>query len=210
ELYRQARRSSARARDRVVEALEDSDALLRHVAGVLVAQHYPTDLPTKNIREMLKTLIKAYTLPKKLLSIIHESARLSEKRNVRESKLDAMSDRVDAAMHDHKRRHPPLRISLEYTQVTTTRDDCNDLGQDIALSLARLPAGSAGFAIAPLLKLWRQTMQFYEAALAAIALSFPPTAAKVTASRLNATQRAVLHALTEDESIWTCCGDTAP
>ena len=57
---------------------------------------------------------------------------------------------------------------------------------------------------------WRQHTQFYEAALAAIALSLPPTAAKMAASRLSATQRAVLHALAEDGPIWTFCGDTAP
>ena len=209
ELYRQARRNPARARDRLAEALKDPDALLRHVAGVLVAQHYPTDLPKQTIREMLNTLIRECTPRADLPPIIHEYARLSE-GNLPESELDAIFTRVQAAMDEYQQRNPPSPISLEYTQVTTTKDDCNDLGQDIALALARLPASSANFAIPPLLKLWRQARQFYEAALAAIALSFPPTAAKVAASRLSAIQRAVLHALTEDVSIWTFCGDTAP
>ena len=210
ELYRQARRNPARARDRLVEALKDPDALLRHVAGVLVARHYPTDLPKQAIREMLKTLIRECTPRADLPPIIHEYARLSEEGNLPESELEAISARVQAAMDEYQQRHPPSQIGQEYTEVTTTKDDCNDLGQDIALALARLPAGSASFAIPPLLELWRQGRQFYEAALAAIALSFPPTAAKVAASRLSATHRAVLHALTEDAPIWTFCGDMAP
>ena len=210
ELYRQARRNPARARDRLVDALKHPDTLLRHVAGVLVAQHYPTDLPKPTIREMLKTLIREYTPRADLPPIIHEYARLSDEGNLPESELAAMATRVQAAMDEHQQRNLPSQISQEYTQVTTTKDDCNDLGQDIALALARLPAGSASFAIPPLLGLWRQGRQFYEAALAAIALSFPPTAAKVAESGLSATQRAVLHALTEDASIWTFCGDTAP
>jgi hypothetical protein len=188
--------------------MKDPDALLRHVAGVLVAQHYPTDLPKQTVREMLKTLIKEYTLRENLPPILHEYARLPD--GVPESELDALAARVQAAMDEYHQRNPPSQISLEYTKVTTTKDDCNDLGQDIALALARLPAGSASFAIPPLLELWRQNTQFYEAALAAIALSFPPTAVKMAASRLSATERAVLHALTEDASIWTGCGDTAP
>src|SRR5438105_8935096 len=78
ELYRKARKNPARARDRLVEALKDPDALFRHVAGVLVAQHYPTDLPKQTIREMLKTLIREYTPRADLPPIIHEYARLPD------------------------------------------------------------------------------------------------------------------------------------
>jgi hypothetical protein len=180
------------------------------VAGVLVAQHYPTDLPKQTVRELLKTLIREDTLREDLPPIVHEYARLSDERNLPDSELDALAARVQAAMDGYHQRNPPSQISQEYTLVTTTKDDCNDLGQDIALALARRPAGSASFAIPTLLKLWRQGRAFYEAALAAIALSFPPTAARMAASRLSATQRAVLHALTEDADLWTFCGDTAP
>jgi hypothetical protein len=178
------------------------------VAGILVAHHFPTELPKPIIREMLKTVVRQWTFGKKLSAMLKEYARLSDEGKLPESELDAISDRVMAALDEYKLRNPPSQLSQEYTKVTTTRDDCNDLGQDIAIALARLPAGSADFAIEPLVKLWRQAPEFYEAALAAIALSFPPTAAKMAARRLSATQRAVLHALTEEEAIWTSCGDT--
>lgn len=147
ELYRQARKNPAKARDRLVQALKDPDALLRHVAGVLVAQHYPADLPKQTVREMLKTLVKQWTFGKKLSTMLREYARLSDEGNLPESELDAMSDRVQAALDEHKRRNPPSPLSLEYTKVTMTKDDCHDLGQDIAIALGRLPAGSADFAV---------------------------------------------------------------
>jgi hypothetical protein len=208
ELYRLARRNPAKARDRLVAALKDSDVLLRHVAGVLVAQHYPTDLPKQAIREMLNTLLREWAPREDLPPIIHEYARLPD--DVPEAELEAMAARVQAALAEHQQRNPESPMALEYTEVTATKDDCNELGQDIALALAQLPAGSANFAIPRLLKLWRQNPEFYEVALAAVALAFPPTAAKTAASRLSATQRTVLQTLTEHASIWTYCGDAAP
>jgi hypothetical protein len=193
-----------------VDALADTDTLLRHVAGVLLAQHHPTDVPEPTIRELLGTLIREWTPPGELPAIVHEYARHSDEGKLPDSEMEALGARVAAAMAEYHRRHPPSQLSQEYTEVTATKDDCHDLGQDIAYALARLPVGSAGFAVLPLLGLWRQQRSFYEAVLAAIALSFPPSAAKVPASRLSKAQRAVLEALTEDEPVWTCCGDTAP
>ena len=117
ELYRQARRNPARARDRLVEALKDPDALLRHVAGVLVAQHYPSDLPKQTIREMLKTLVREYTPRADLPPIVHEYARLPD--NLSESELAAISARVQAALDEYQQRNPPSQIGQEYTEVTT-------------------------------------------------------------------------------------------
>src|SRR5437660_11341616 len=91
ELYRQARRNPARARDRLVEALKDPDALLRHVAGVLVAQHDHTDLPKQTIREMLNTLIREYSRRADVPPILHEYDRLSDDGNLPDSEVDALA-----------------------------------------------------------------------------------------------------------------------
>jgi hypothetical protein len=175
---------------------------------MLVARHFPTDLPKASIREMLKTLMKEYTHRAELPPIVQEYARLSDQAG--ESELQEMAARLEDAMAKHQRRNPPSKLSQEYAKVTMTVDDCNDLGQDIAIAFAYLPAGSADFAVMPLLRLWAQGKAFYEVALAAIALSFPLAPGSTPASRLSATQRAVLQALTEDDPIWTCCGDTGP
>lgn len=98
-------------------------------------------------------------------------------------------------------------ITREYAAATGV--DCWDLGQHIAVALASLPAGSADFAVSELLDLWQRDRQFYEAALAAIALSFPESD-RLPASAVNESQRAVLVALVRDDAVWTCCGDTSP
>jgi hypothetical protein len=98
-------------------------------------------------------------------------------------------------------------IAREYAAATD--EDCWDLGQHIALALARLPVGSADFAVSELVSLWQRDRQFYEAALAAIALSFPE-ADHFAATAVSESQRAVLVALVRDEAVWTCCGDTSP
>jgi hypothetical protein len=100
-------------------------------------------------------------------------------------------------------------LTPEYAAATDDGEDCRDLGQDIALALARLPAGSADFAVPELIALWQRDRQFYEAVLAAVALSFPEGGRPV-ASALSELQRAVLGALLGDEPVWTCCMVTAP
>jgi hypothetical protein len=108
-------------------------------------------------------------------------------------------------------RRVPDKSSLaaDYTVVTDDGEDCWELSQHITMALARLPAGSADFAVPELVALWQRDRQFYEAVLAAIALSFPEGGRPV-ASTLSNSQRTVLAALTDDEAIWTFCGDTAP
>lgn len=100
-------------------------------------------------------------------------------------------------------------LDREYANATATDEDYRDLEQDLALALAALPAGSADYAILPLIAFWQSRRQFYEAALAALALAFGPSGAR-TAARLTPLQRSVLTALTENDPIWTCCGDTVP
>jgi hypothetical protein len=92
-----------------VEALKDPDALLRHVAGILVAQHYPTELPKQTIREMLKTLVREWTPGADLPPIFYEYARLPD--NLSESELDAIFARVQAAMAEYQQRNPPLQLA---------------------------------------------------------------------------------------------------
>jgi hypothetical protein len=58
--------------------------------------------------------------------------------------------------------------------------------------------------------LWNQDRQFYEAALAAIALAFAPAPTAHPAEKLTDDQRQLLQALLQDEPIWSCCGDIAP
>lgn len=86
----------------------------------------------------------------------------------------------------------------------------NDLGQDIALALARVPAGRADSAVPVLLEAWQESPSFYEAALAAIALAFPKTEAAFARDQLRPVQVRVLRGLLSDEAIWKYCGDTAP
>jgi hypothetical protein len=107
------------------------------------------------------------------------------------------------------RKSDPTPLTSEYIQATDDGEDCWELGQHIVLALARLPAGSAEFAVPELVALWQRDRQFYEAVLAAVALAFS-AGGRPTASALNASQRAVLHALVGDEAVWTFCGDTAP
>jgi len=109
----------------------------------------------------------------------------------------------------------PFRLSHEppiyaaYAEATTTEDDSCDLGQDLALALAKLPVGSADSAIPAIIALWKNDRQFYEAALAAIALTFAE-GRKPIASQLSDVQREVLEALLGDMTIWDYCGDTEP
>ncbi|QEL20927.1 hypothetical protein [Limnoglobus roseus] len=97
----------------------------------------------------------------------------------------------------------------EYTRATDDGEDCWDLGQHIALALARLPAGSGDFAVPELVALWQRDRQFYEVALAAVSLSFPE-GGRPTASALSELQQSVLVALTGDDAVWTFCMPTAP
>lgn len=99
-------------------------------------------------------------------------------------------------------------LTPEYAAATDDGEDCWDLGQHIALALACLPAGSADYAVPELVALWRRDRQFYEAVLAAVALSFPEVGC-LFAATLSESQRTVLVALTEDEPVWTCCMVTA-
>lgn len=100
-------------------------------------------------------------------------------------------------------------FTAEYAEATDDGEVCWDLGQHIALALARLPAGSADFAVPELVVLWQRDRQFYEAGLAALALTFPERDLP-TAAALSGLQRTVLHALVSDDAVWTFCGDTAP
>src|SRR5262249_40332772 len=76
----------------------------------------------------------------------------------------------------------------EYAAASDDGEDCWDLAQHIALALARLPAGSADFAVPELVALWQQDRQFYEVALAAVALAFPKGGSPA-ASALSELQR---------------------
>jgi hypothetical protein len=100
-------------------------------------------------------------------------------------------------------------LTAEYVDASDDGEDCWDLGQHIALALARLPTGSADWAVPVLVSLWQRDRQFYEAALAAISLSFPE-GGHHTASALSELQRTVLVALTGDDAVWGCCMTTAP
>jgi hypothetical protein len=116
----------------------------------------------------------------------------------------SVRDVADALLHGRD-----ADLDEAYAEATATEDDVRDLEQELALALAALPAGWADFAILPLIELWRRDRQFYEAALAAIALAFGPSDVP-RADGLSAPQRHVLVALSEDESIWNCCGDAGP
>jgi len=99
-------------------------------------------------------------------------------------------------------------LTPEYAAATDDGENCWDLGQHIALALARLPVGSADFAVPKLVALWERDRQFYEAVLAAIALTFAE-GDRPRASALSPPQRAVLAAMVEDEPVWDCCVATA-
>jgi hypothetical protein len=111
---------------------------------------------------------------------------------------------LDTLLVERRRLHSEPPIYREYFEVTATDDDVHDLGQDLAQAIAELPAGF------PLVELWRQDRQFYDVALATIALAFAPTEFARSSPELTETQRRVLAALLEDEPIWSLCGDTAP
>ncbi|MDB5384908.1 MAG: hypothetical protein JWM11_554 [Planctomycetaceae bacterium] len=98
-------------------------------------------------------------------------------------------------------------LTTEYAAATDDGEACWDLGQHIALSLACVPPGSADFAVPELISLWQRDRQFYEAVLAAVALTFPD-GGRPLATALTELQSRVLIALTEDEAIWTFCRDT--
>jgi hypothetical protein len=166
-LYRNAVADPAIALPQLRRALADSDDLVRHIAAVRLALHYPMEIPEATTRELLNTL----------LQVSRTSGRLS--------------------------------LGAGYAEATEDSEDCGDLGQDIVLALARLPAGSADFAIPELVALWQRDRQFYEAVLAAVALAFPEGGSPA-ASALNQLQRALLQALVGDNAVWTYCGDPAP
>lgn len=167
DLFLKVEEDPSTARAALLQAVLDSDSLVRHVAAVQLACHYPELVPEPIVREMVGTLVG-------------EARWLDDEP----------------------------AISREYTEATVTEDDCHDLGQDIALALACLPTGF-DFAAVSLVHLWQGERQFYEAALAALALSFPPDGHPI-AAELNDTQRSVLLALVADIAIWTYCGDTVP
>jgi hypothetical protein len=100
-------------------------------------------------------------------------------------------------------------LTPEYAEATDDGEYCWDLGQHIALALAQLPTGSADFAVPELVGLWKRDRQFYEAVLAAVALSFPEGGRPVAVD-LSESQRAVLAVIADDEPLWSCCGDTVP
>jgi hypothetical protein len=56
ELFRNSGTSAQGVRERLLDALSDSSALVRHVAAIRLADGWPTDLPEKAIRELLDTL----------------------------------------------------------------------------------------------------------------------------------------------------------
>ena len=169
ELFREASGNPAAARAALLQGLSDSDVLVRHVAAVQLAKHFPVQVPEPAIREMVETL-------------------LGEPRRLQ--------------------GEPP--IYREYSEATVSEESCHDLGQDLALALARLPAGSADFAVPALVALWQGDRQFYEAVLAAICLAFPERGDRPPASALSDVQQGVLQALLEDAAVWLFCGDTAP
>jgi hypothetical protein len=117
---------------------------------------------------------------------------------------------VQMLLGERRRLEEEPPIYQEYSEATATAEDVHDLGQDLALALAELPAGSADFAIRPLVDLWQQDVQFYEAILAAIALAFAPIEIARPAQQLTEDQRYLVRALANDQAVWTCCGDTAP
>src|SRR5438132_970380 len=57
---------------------------------------------------------------------------------------------LDTLLGGPDRRRGESPISREYAEATASEADCHDLGQDLALALACLPAGSADFALRPL------------------------------------------------------------
>jgi hypothetical protein len=166
-LYRAAAADPVTALPQLRRGVADPDDLVRHVAGIQLALHHPSELPESVTRELLNTLLR----------------------------VSRVSDRSP--------------LTAEYTQATDDGEDCWDLGQHIALALARLPTGSAEFAVPELVALWQRDRQFYEAVLAAVAIAFPEGGSPAV-SALSVSQRVVLLALVGDDAVWTLCGDTAP
>jgi hypothetical protein len=100
-------------------------------------------------------------------------------------------------------------VARAFEEVAATEDDCPNLQQELVLALGRLPAGSADFAVPQLVGLWSRDRSFYEAALAAVCLSFPTRATtSVAAHDLTPMQAGVLDAVVGDRSMWEACGDT--
>src|SRR5262245_40420714 len=120
-LYREATADPGAALPQLRRGAADADDLVRHVAGVQLALHNPSEVQESVTRELLRTLLR----------------------------VSQASDQSP--------------LTAEYTEATADGEDCWDLGQHIALALARLPAGSAEFAVPELVALWRRDRQFYEA-----------------------------------------------
>jgi hypothetical protein len=99
-------------------------------------------------------------------------------------------------------------VARDFEEVAATEDDCPNLQQELVLALGRLPAGSADFAVPQLVGLWWRDRSFYEAALAAICLSFPTRETSVAAHDLTPMQAGVLDAVVGDRPMWEACGDT--
>src|SRR5262249_39234390 len=88
--------------------------------------------------------------------------------------------------------------------------DGGDLSQDLTLALSQLQSGQANNAVPVLLEVWQRCSAFYEAALAAISLTFPLSKTQRTQEGLDELQSRVLRTLLGNEGIWRFCGDTAP
>src|SRR5262245_31598581 len=101
DLYRKCQKNPSSVRDRLIKVLADPDSLLRHVAGILLAHHFPSDLPEPTIREMLDTIDGHTTDPADLPPIISEYARHSDEGTRSESEIAEMAGRVEAAMLEY-------------------------------------------------------------------------------------------------------------
>jgi hypothetical protein len=95
-----------------------------------------------------------------------------------------------------------LPLEAEYSEVTSTEEDCKGLGQEIVQAIAALHCGQADYVIPRLLEFWSFDSQFYELAHAMLALAFPVTGSPVEKGKLSGVQKRILQALVEEKEIW--------
>ena len=58
DLFQEATQPSLATRERLIQSLTDSDALVRHIAAIGLSRSWPDQLPEAAIRELLETLAR--------------------------------------------------------------------------------------------------------------------------------------------------------